>query len=164
MPSNLRLCWQNPAGRRAWKGLCPLQRAVSVWRRTPRSHHPRPEEGRPEVEEDRACRPPPAHEPLGQPHPAPQMPSLPPARSLPAALEVALLALVGKASPPPILWLQGSLLCAPSLWSQFFTPDRREPSRLPGFMSLPHSRWMVPGTKHLFCKRVWAAFNKSSLC
>ena len=86
------------------------------------------------------------------------------ARSLPAALEVALLAPVGKASPPPILWLQGSLLCAPSLWSQVFTQDQREPSRLPGFMSLPHSRWTVPGTKHLFCQRVWAAFNKSSLC
>lgn len=75
------------------------------------------------MEEDRACRPSPAHKPSGQPHPAPQVPSLPPTPSLPAALEVVLLALVGKASSPLFLWLQGSLLCAPSLWSQFFTQD-----------------------------------------
>lgn len=104
------------------------------------------EEGRPEVEEDGACRPPPAHKPSGQPHPGPQIPSLPPARSLPAALDVALLTLVGKASPPPFLWLQGSLLCVPSLWSQFFTQDPEGAFQAPWF-PVPAS-FEVDGPRH----------------
>lgn len=103
----------------------------------------------------------PAYEPSGQPHRAPQIPSLPPAHSLPAALEAALSNTHRKGIPTPLFSGCRGPCCVPASSS---LRTQRKPSRPSGFLSLPHSRWTVPSTKHLFCKRVWAAFNKSSVC
>lgn len=162
VPSNLRLCWWNPVGRRAWKASvhCEEQCPCGGERKDHTLRGPRRGGQR-----WKKTGPPPAHEPSGQPHPAPQITFLPPAHSLPAALEVALSNTRRKGIPTPLFSGCRGPHCVPAnLRSQFFTQDPEEPSRPSGFKSLPHLRWMVPSTKHLFCKRVWAAFNKSSVC